>query len=208
MIVRIRNTFFTGIAVIFPIAVTFLLIKFLMGEINRWILNPFTKFLTPYVASPYTIYASKVVVFLLVFCGICVIGWAANVIVIRKFFGMWENLFLKVPMVGKVYNAVKQISTAFFGQGKTIFKKVVLIEYPRKGVYSLGFVTGEGKGEVRSATHIDVVNVFVPTTPNPTSGIFLLVPKNDITFLKMTVEEGMKMVISGGAVVPPFHEVG
>ena len=84
---------------------------------------------------------------------------------------------------------------------------MVLIEYPRKGVYSIGFITGKGKGEIQSVTNEEVFNVFIPTTPNPTSGIFLLVPRNEAKILKMTVEEGMKLVVSGGAVVPPFETI-
>ena len=205
ILVKIRNTFISGIAVIFPVAITFLLIRFLVTTINRLVLNPFMKLMSPYMTAPYHVYAAKIGVFLLVILVICVIGWAANILVLRKFFGIWEGIFLKIPMFGKIYYATKQISTAFLGQGKTIFKKVVLIEYPRKGVYSIGFITGEGRGEIQRITDNLVFNVFVPTTPNPTSGIFLLVPKNELRFLKMTVEEGMKLVVSGGAVVPPFE---
>ena len=205
ILVKIRNTFISGIAVIFPVAITFFLIRFLVTTINRLVLNPFMKLMAPYMTAPYHVYAAKIGVFVLVILTICVIGWAANILVLRKFFGIWERIFGKIPMFGKIYYATKQISTAFLGQGKTIFKKVVLIEYPRKGVYSIGFMTGEGRGEIQRITDTVVFNVFVPTTPNPTSGIFLLVPKNELRFLKMTVEEGMKLVVSGGAVAPPFE---
>lgn len=204
MLIRIRNVFIAGIAVIFPIFVTFILVRFLFMEINHWILNPFTKFLSPYLNSVQATYTAKIGIFVLTFMMICIIGWAANVIVLRKFFRIGENLLFKIPMVGKIYSAVRQISTAFLGQGKTIFKKVVLVEYPRKGVYSIGLVTGDGRGEIKNITNEDLINVFIPTTPIPTSGIFIMVPRRELRFLKMTVEEGMKLVISGGAVVPPY----
>ena len=204
MFTKIRNTFIAGIAVIFPIAITFIIMRFLFVRINSWILNPLIKVLTPYLAGLHAVYAAKIGIFALVIASVCLIGLAANILVVRRFFGIWEKIFLKVPMFGRIYYAVKQISTAFLGRGKSIFKQVVLIEYPRKGVYSIGFVTGEGKGEIQAETTEEVFNIFVPTTPNPTSGIFLLVPKNELKFLRMSVEEGMKLVISGGAVVPPF----
>ena len=96
-------------------------------------------------------------------------------------------------MFGKIYHAIRQISSAFLGEGKTIFKQVVLFEYPRKGIYSIGFVTGKASGAVQTKSGEEMITVFLPTTPNPTSGIFLLVPKSELRFLKMSVEEGMKM---------------
>ena len=204
MVTRIRNAFITGIAVILPVAVTFFIIRFLYTYINNWILEPFVELLSPYLASKYAVYAAKIGIFILVIISICFIGWAANILVIRRLFGLGEKVFLKIPMLGRIYSTVKEILSAFLGQGKTIFKNVVLIEYPRKGVYSIGFITGEAKGEVQAQTKELVYNVFVPTTPNPTSGLFLLVPENEIKFLKMTVEEAMKLVISGGAVSPKF----
>ncbi|NQT22548.1 MAG: DUF502 domain-containing protein [Candidatus Omnitrophica bacterium] len=207
MLTKIRNTFITGIAVILPTALSIIIIRFLFIKINSWLLNPLTQMLKPYLSSVHAESTIKAVIFLLIIGLICLIGWAANILVIRRFFSLGENILLKIPMFGRIYNAVRQISTAFLGQGKnTIFKRVVLFEYPRKGIYSIGFLTGEGRGEIQNKTNENVVNVFVPTTPNPTSGIFLVVPKEQLIYLKMSVEEGMKMVISGGAVSPSFEE--
>ena len=122
---------------------------------------------------------------------------------INRIFSLGERVLIKVPFMGKVYNAAKQIFSSLLGHGKTIFDKVVIIEYPRKGIYSIGFTTGETKGEIRNSMESSTVNVFIPTTPNPTSGIFLVVPIDEIHFLEMTIEEGMKFIISGGSVVPP-----
>jgi len=207
MFIKLRNRFIAGIAVIFPVAVTIVIIRFLVIKINSWILEPMTRMLDPFLTGHFKVYAAKTGIFILVFLCISLVGWAADIIVIRKFFSIWEKILIKVPMFGRIYQAIKQISTAFLGQGKTIFKKVVLVEYPRKGVFSIGFVTGPGKGEIQSVSRADVISVFIPTTPNPTSGIFLLVPKNDLKYLGMNVEEGMKLVISGGAVVPPFESI-
>ena len=132
------------------------------------------------------------------------IGWTAKILVVNRFFSLGEKTLIKVPLVGRIYNAVKQISSAFLGHGKTIFKQVVLVEYPRKGIYSLGFTTGVSKGEIKDAMRRSCVNVFLPTTPNPTSGFFLVIPKEEIRFMKMSVEEGMKLVVSGGSVTPSY----
>ena len=115
-------------------------------------------------------------------------------------------MVIKVPFMGKIYAASKQIFSAVIGQGKTIFKQVVLIEYPRKGLYSIGFTTGTAKGEVKEALDANGINVFIPTTPNPTSGMLIIMPRDNIKFLKMSVEEGMKMVVSGGSVSPSVKE--
>jgi len=207
MITKLRNTFITGIAVIFPLAITIIIIRFLFIKINSWLLNPVTEILKPYLSGPHVIFATKTVIFVLIILFICLIGWAANILVIRRFFGVWEKMILKIPMFGRMYNAIRQIITAVLGQGdRTIFKKVVLFEYPRKGVYSLGFVTGDSRGEIKNRTRDDAVNVFLPTTPNPTSGFFLMIPRKELLYLEMSVEEGMKMIISGGAVSPRFEE--
>ena len=130
------------------------------------------------------------------------IGLATRVIFIRKLFSAGEAIFFKIPMLGKIYIAIKQISKAFLGQRKEVFKAAVLVEYPRRGVYSIGFLTSDTKGEIRRMTKKKLVNIFIPTTPNPTSGILLLTPEDEFMALSMSVEEAIKLVISGGMVVP------
>jgi uncharacterized membrane protein len=110
----------------------------------------------------------------------------------------------RIPLANRIYNAVQQISTAFLGSTRSIFHTVVLLEYPRKGIYSLGFLTTEGTGEVQHKTADQVACVFVPTTPNPTSGMLVFVPKEDLIYLDMTTEDGLKLVVSGGVVAPSY----
>jgi len=105
-------------------------------------------------------------------------------------------------MISTVYKGLKEMSSAFLTDQKSIFKKVVLIEYPKDGVYAIGFVTSETRGEAQEKTKENVINVFVPTTPNPTSGMLVLVPQDDVISLNMSISDGMKMIISGGAVAP------
>jgi len=122
---------------------------------------------------------------------------------VKDFFSNMEKRVLRIPMVGWVYGGMKDMSHAFLGQTKGIFTRVVLIEFPHKGIYAIGFVTSEGRGEVQDRTADKVINVFVPTTPNPTSGFLLLVPEKDIISLNMSIDEGLRMVISGGIVSFP-----
>lgn len=201
-IVRFRNRLITGIAVVFPLVLTIIVLRFIVNKINILVLTPLTKFFQPYLYGPYDVVAAKTAVFLLVILGIYLIGWAASVIVLRKFFGAWEGVFLRLPLLGKIYRAFKEIARAIFRQDKMIFRAVVLIEYPRSGIFSLGFLTNEEKWEASKRINADYVSVFVPTVPNPTSGFFVVVPRKEVTFLDMRVEDGMKMVISCGAVIP------
>lgn len=196
-------------AIIFPIAITLIIIRFLAGKINIYILNPLVNLLNlnPYLTK-HSLYIAKVLVFLLVIWLISFVGWAASIIFLRKLFGFGEKIFLKLPMVGKIYSVTKEIGSAFLGQGRAFFKKVVLIEYPRKGIYSIGFLTGEGEGVVKDALGKELLSVFIATTPNPTSGIFLLVPKEEATVLDMSVEEALKLVVSSGGIPTRYKKKG
>lgn len=201
-IVKFRNYLITGIAVVFPLILTIIVIKFVINKINAWVLSPFINFFQPYLHGTYAVLAAKLAIFLLVLLFIYVIGFAANIIVIRKFFGAWESIFLRVPLLGKLYKAFREIGRAVFRQDKTIFREVVLIQYPRLGVYSIGFLTCDEKWEVGNHINEDYVSVFIPTVPNPTTGFFVVIPNKEVIRLNMSIEEGMKMVISCGAVVP------
>ena len=203
---KIRNNFITGVAIILPLAITVFIVRFLAIKINSYILNPLVGVLNlnPQLAR-HSIYIAKTAGFIIVIFLISLVGWAANIIFLRRLFAFGERIFVKVPMIGKIYSVTKEMGSAFLGQGKAFFKKVVLIEYPRKGVYSIAFSTGEAKGEIKDAAGKELVNVFVPTTPNPTSGIFLLVPESEINPLQMSVEEGLKLVVSSGTITPQLR---
>ncbi|MEW6623562.1 MAG: DUF502 domain-containing protein [Bacillota bacterium] len=134
-------------------------------------------------------------------------GFLATNFIGRTLLSISDSIMSRIPIASNIYKAVKQIVDAFYTGDKKSFQQVVLLEYPRKGVYALAFLTGYSRGEVQEKTHEDLVNIFLPTTPNPTSGFLLLVPKKDITLLEMSVEDGLKMIISGGVVVPPYPTV-
>ena len=200
---KVRNNFITGVAIIFPVAITIIIIRYLFIKVNSYILTPLVDVMkiNPYLTR-HSLYIAKGLIFILVILLISLIGWAANIIFLRKLFGFGEKIFVKVPMVGKIYSVTKEIGSAFLGHGKAFFKKVVLIEYPRKGIYSIGFVTEKARSKFNKATGQELINIFIPTSPNPTSGIFLLVPKDEVKFIDLTVEEGLKLVVSSGAISP------
>lgn len=132
------------------------------------------------------------------------VGRVTRLVVGKRMVTATESIITRVPLLNKTYGFMKEISQTLLSGKKTMFQRVVLVEFPRTGVYSIGFVTSETEGEVQEKTRETVINVFVPTTPNPTSGFLILVPRGQLIDLGMTVAEGMKLVISGGAVVPPY----
>jgi len=122
----------------------------------------------------------------------------------RKLVSTWESLLARIPLVSKIYTGVKQVmETVFSSQGQS-FGKVLLVEYPRKDVWTLAFQSGPDSGEAQHKTGQEVINIFVPTTPNPTSGFFLMIPRKDVVELEMSVDDGLKMIISAGVVVPKW----
>jgi uncharacterized membrane protein len=135
------------------------------------------------------------------------LGYVSRYVFGKFFVSIGERFMLSIPGVSAVYNTVKQIVDTFGTQNKNLFNQVVLVEFPRPGIWAIGFLTIKTQGEAQAKTAEEVWTVFVPTTPNPTSGFLILFPAREITPLEMSVGEGMKMIISGGAVVPPWPAV-
>ena len=197
---HIKRYLITGILVITPIWGTYLIFKTLLTSMENllgdYASSHFPEFYIPGLG----------IIALLIF--IFLIGLLTANFVGKKLLDLWERLLKKVPVVSSIYSALKQIVDSFSMQGNGNFSRVVLIEYPRKGVHTIGFVTGASKGEVQDKTKGKVLNVFVPTTPNPTAGFLLLVPEADVISLDMKVEDGMKMIISCGIITPPEKKKG
>jgi uncharacterized membrane protein len=198
-----RKNFLAGVVVIIPALVTYWLIVFVLTPFDALFIRRIMTKLEPYYIGIVSAYIVKVGLYAAVIALIIFIGFGTRVLVLKKLFSYFERKFFQVPMLGKVYSATKEISQAFLGQSKGIFNRVVLVDFPRRGVYAIGFVTSEGKGEVQDKTVERVINVFVPTTPNPTSGFLLLVPEKELISLDMSIDEGLKLVISGGIVPLP-----
>jgi uncharacterized membrane protein len=199
---RIRRYLVAGILVWAPLAVTYWLLKIAVGIMDRtlqWIPERYRP--EELLGIPIPGLGVILTVIVLLLTGIL----AAN-FVGRAFVGGWESLLGRVPVVRSIYSAAKNFAEMVFSDSSQSFKNVLLIEYPRKGLYSLAFQTSTNLGEVQGRTGEDVVCCFVPTTPNPTSGFIIIVPKKQITVLDMEVDEALKMIISLGVVIPTWSK--
>lgn len=198
---NLRTDFIAGIAVILPVIATIMIVRFLVTTTNNALLAPLSKMLEPSLKAS-SLFLAKSLIFICVIVIIMLVGFGTRILVLRQAFGFGEQLLYRLPLINRIYRAIKQISGAFLGEGKGMFKSVVLVQYPRSGIYSIGFITTETKESVDKKTGTSTVNVFIPTTPNPTSGMLVMIPKGDITHLEMSVEDGLKLVVSGGVVTP------
>lgn len=190
-----------GVLVLAPIGATVLFLRFVVNQVDRvLLLLP-----EPYRPENYLPFPAPGLGLLIVFMGLFLTGFLARNFLGRAVVGLWERLLSTIPFVSPFYKAVKQlVETVFSGPGKD-FKRVVLVEYPRKGIYAIGFVTGVAVGEIQHRTAQRVVNIFLPTTPNPTSGFYLAAPETELIPLSMSVEDAFKVVISGGIINPDFR---
>jgi uncharacterized membrane protein len=195
----IKRYFFTGLLISAPIGatiyITIFIVEFIAGLVPQRF-NP--NGLLPEIIG-YEIPGLELII---AFISFILIGLIFSTLFGKAILGYFDNLITRIPFAGNVYKAIKQI-TETFSNADTAYQKVVLIEYPRKDIYAIGFMTGETKGEIKDRKKIDMVNVFVPTTPNPTSGFLLFIPKEDAVELDMSVEDAIKLVVSAGMVVPP-----
>ncbi len=199
-VARLRNYFLAGILVTAPIGITFYLAWLFIDFVDSRVTPIIPAKYNPETYLPFSIPGLGLVI---VVVGLILIGALTAGFLGRMFVHTSERVVERMPVVRNVYGAIKQITQAVFAKKSEALRQVVLFEYPRKGVWALGFATGVTKGEVQDRTSAEVVNVFLPTTPNPTSGFLLFVPRKDLVVLEMTVEDGIKMVISGGIVAPP-----
>ncbi len=204
MFSKIRASFLTGTLIVIPLVLTFWVLYFIVDKLNFLLLEPIVSVLARWAPAENIEFLTKTVIFFLLLVAFTFIGFATRIIILKNRFGFGERILYRLPMVNNIYRTIKEISFAFFVQKKSIFQRAVLVEYPRKGIYQLGFVTSETGGEAREKIGKPVLNVFVPTTPNPTSGVLVFVPSEEAISLRMTVAEAMKMVISGGAIIPKY----
>ncbi|MGW8313046.1 MAG: DUF502 domain-containing protein [Desulfuromonadales bacterium] len=196
---RLKNYFLTGLLVVVPVAMTVLVIRWLVRFLDSML-----KSMLPEILRPEVLYGLPVpgIGLLATLLLILLIGVLAANIFGRSLVNFSERVVDRIPLVKGVYTLFKQVSDTVLKRDRSAFRKVVLIEYPRKGLWAVAFVTGVSEGEVQLVTEQKLVNVFVPTTPNPTSGFYILVPETDMIVLKMTVEDAFKLIISGGMVTP------
>ncbi len=198
---RFRRFFFTGFLVTAPILITLYVTWIVITFIDAKVANLLPEYLDFRTAFPYQIPGIGL---LIVIIFITIIGALTPGLIGRTLLKTGERIVSKMPIVRSIYSALKQIMETIMSTNSNSFREVVLVEYPRKGIWVIGFVTGETKGEVQKKLENknQLINIFIPTTPNPTSGFLLFVPKKDALYLKMSVEQAVKLVISGGIVSP------
>jgi len=196
---NLKNYFFTGLLVILPIFITVYVILFLIRGMDAILKFIPVKYLPETYLHIHIPGLGLIFVVILVFA----VGLLARNIVGRKIVHLGENIVERIPLVRILYAGVKQLLETIFLQKTDAFKRVALVEYPRRGTYVIGFITGESKGEVQDKTNKNMINVFIPTTPNPTSGFYMLVPDDELVVLNMNVEDAFKLIISGGIISPP-----
>jgi uncharacterized membrane protein len=195
---RLRAYFFAGVLVTAPVAITFYLAWVIITVIDDLVEG-----LVPTDFQPYLPFGVPGIGVLLIVLALILVGWFAAGFLGRLVVNTQDRILARMPLVRSVYGAVKQILETVLAQTSTAFREVVLLEYPRRGIWAIGFITGYTEGEVQNLTEDECVNIFLPTTPNPTSGFLLFVPRKDLIKLDMSIEEGIKMVVSGGIVTPP-----
>ena len=191
---KLRNYFFTGVIVLIPIGFTLYLSKFLLNFSTKLVPSG----LNPNTYLPYSIPGIEIILTVIF---ITIIGGLSLSFIGKKFLQFIDDLFKKIPILRTIYSAIGQMTDSFRNQEGNQ-KSVVLLQYPRKDVWAVGFATKENSGEIKSKTNKNLVNVFVPTTPNPTSGFLLMIPKEDLIYLDMTFEEASKFIVSAGTSKP------
>jgi uncharacterized membrane protein len=191
----IGRLFLKGLFALLPLALTITLINFSLNLAQRW-LEPVLKFL------PQWLIVIPGIEIITVFCFVLLIGFILNYFFIAQIVRYVESLIDKIPFVKQIYMSIKQLVTALGAQEEGTFKEVVLVVFPNKGSYALGFLTGEFPQELRPHPETRYFNIFIPASPNPTSGFFLVVAEEDIVIVNMTRHEAMKLIISGGIMIP------
>ena len=202
MIKGIRHHFFSGLLILGPLFLTLVVIGYLVRLTDRMVVDPLFGILPLNTDAQFKILLAKILIAILVFLFIALIGMVAEKFIFRQFLTSFEGLLKKIPLFSNVYSSIREIVVAFFGDKKGVFKSVVFIEYPRKGIYTMGFITLDKRWLIHEKTGKDLVSIFVPSPPNPATGNFVFVPREEVIETQISVEEGIRIVISGGAAVP------
>lgn len=197
----LRSSFLTGVVVILPVGLTIWLLWTLIGWVDSVVLPLIPNRFRPEQYIGINLHGLGVIIFLIF---TITVGWVAKGLIGASLIRIAESLVDRMPVVRSIYSGVKQIAETVFAQSERSFEKACLIQYPRKGIWAIGFISTEARGEVLKKTETggDLLSIFLPTTPNPTSGFLLFLPREDVIELDMTIEEAAKLVISAGLVYP------
>ncbi len=193
----LKRYFFAGLLVLLPLVITIWILGWIIGLMDS-VLNLLPSSLHPNSFLPYAIPGLGVVFTLGL---ILLLGFLATSVVTRRLLSLWDSFLSRIPIFRGIYTSVQKLVESIFGQEQG-GRRVVLIEYPRKGIYTVGFAMGHAGGELERRGEERLVNVFVPTTPNPTAGFYLLVPEREVVPLQMTPEDAFKLIVSGGMITP------
>jgi uncharacterized membrane protein len=205
-LISARTAFFSGVVLLAPLSITLLVFSWLVEKIGGRFRSHFFFYLPDQLLEKANLLVLwNLLATILVLILVTLLGYLSRYFIGRYVILFAERIVRTVPFVNSVYTTVKQIADTFSLQKQAIFQKVVLVEFPRSGTYALGFLTNRAKGEIQERTKENLLNVFLPTTPNPTSGFLIMFPADQISELDMSVAEGMKVIISGGALVPVWN---
>jgi uncharacterized membrane protein len=195
----IKRYFITGLLIWVPLVITVWVLSIIVNTLDQSLQ------LLPEVLHPRNLFGFSIpgVGAILTLAMILLTGLLAANFIGQKLVGWWDKLLSRIPVVNSVYKAVKQVSDTLFAPNGNAFRKAVLVQYPREGAWTIAFLTGSPGGDIRNHLEGDYISIYVPTTPNPTSGFFLMMPRRDVVELDMTVDEALKYIISMGVVAPP-----
>ena len=194
ILVNFRNYFFAGVVVLIPIGITLYLTLFIIKISSKILPNE----INPNNYLPYNIPGLEIIISIIL---ITLVGWLSLSFIGKKLLDIFDNILRRIPILRTIYSAIGQM-TETFTKSDNKKKNVVLVQYPRKGTWAVGFATKENKGEISQKTNQELINVFVPTTPNPTSGFLLMFPKDEVIYLDLTFEEASKFIVSAGTSSP------
>lgn len=197
-----RKYFLTGLLVLVPLAITFWVLHLIISTMDQSLLLLPEKWRPEAIFGVYIPGMGAILTLLAVF----VTGLVAHNFIGKKLVYAWELLVARIPVVSSIYSSVKQVSDTLFSSSGNAFRKALLVQYPRQGCWTIAFLTGVPGGDVRNHLHGEYVSIYVPTTPNPTSGFFLMVPKADTIELDMSVDQALKYIVSMGVVAPEYFE--
>lgn len=195
----LRNYFFSGLLFWFPLGITFLIINFFVQLMDK---------LIPKSYSPEVLFGFNIpgFGFVIVFVIILITGLFLTNFLGKYFLSLWNNFLTKIPIISTIYSTIKKLSDTVFKTDNDNFKKVVLIEYPKKNLWTFAFQTADYRSKIEKTIGEEVVNIYVPTTPNPTSGFFLMLPKSQIKEVDISVDEALKTIISMGIIKPDYKK--
>ena len=199
---KLRHYLATGLLMIGPVFLTLLVVIYLFRLTDRFIVNPVFEILPLDLDQTAKVLAAKLAIAAVVVAFIVFIGFLAERFIFRRVMGWFDFLLANIPFFNRIYLAIKEIAQAFFGDKSGVFKRVVFVEYPRKGIWAIAFVTSDRRWEIDRRIGREMLTVFVPSPPNPATGFFIFVPKDEAIEAEMSVEEAIKLVISVGAALP------